>query len=52
MLDKICHCNVLRMCMLPATNPVSAIARINTTSKAVKHLSNLYILLKRYDLDL
>ncbi|KXN82217.1 hypothetical protein AN958_02595 [Leucoagaricus sp. SymC.cos] len=30
MLNKICHCNVLRTYTLSATNPVSTIARINT----------------------
>ncbi|KAF9441199.1 hypothetical protein P691DRAFT_595018, partial [Macrolepiota fuliginosa MF-IS2] len=50
-LDKICHRNITHICTLPGTNPLARIARRCVARPDKRHLSNLQILLGRYNLN-
>ncbi|KAF7783210.1 hypothetical protein Agabi119p4_2586 [Agaricus bisporus var. burnettii] len=51
LLESTCFRNTLRICTLPANNPVSRIAKEAYTHRAKRHQTNLYKLLHRFQLD-
>lgn len=50
-LESICYRNSLRICTLPANNPVASLAKEAYTQRAKRHLTNLHKLLHRFKLN-
>lgn len=51
MLEKTCHRNITRLCTLPKSHPVLCIAKRCIAPIDQKHLTNLHLLIRRFNLD-